>query len=237
MSTISTAKYCQRTREPGLPDILFRSREELLPGLDKYRSVLSREEQARSARYAHPERKLQFILGRGLLREVLGQYTGVSPRDLQLGVLAGGKPFAAQRRISFNLSHSGGMYMIGLMDTGPVGVDLQQNYPIASPGRLARRYFSDAENQQLIGLSEVRFREEFFKCWVRKEAYLKGLGTGFRRRPEEISILPAGIPGQYRVEDPHRTNLDQAWIVVSLRAPEGYCAAAAFPVQDKNRTP
>jgi 4'-phosphopantetheinyl transferase len=222
-------------RERGQPDIRFRSREELLPFLAEYRASLSREEQTRAARYLSPDRALQFILGRGLLREILGQHTGLSPRALRLGELESGKPVLKGGGLHFNLSHSGGMYLAAVSDTGPLGVDLQRTYPIANPGRLAGKYFSEDENQRLAGLPDDRLREEFFKCWVRKEAYLKGLGTGFSRRPEEISILPADIQGRFRVEDPLRSASSPEWTVISLPAPAGFWAAAALPARSNQR--
>ena len=43
----------------------------------------------------------------------------------------------------------------------------------------------------------------FAQLWSAKEAYVKALGTGFRRAPESFLIRLAGLDG-FSVEDPER---------------------------------
>ena len=62
--------------------------------------------------------------------------------------------------------------------------------------KMARRYFAPREARRLceLELSEDRL-DCFYRCWTRKEAYLKARGTGLTAKLEafEVTFLP-GVP-------------------------------------------
>lgn len=82
----------------------------------------------------------------------------------------------------FNLSHSGAWVVCALSDH-PVGVDLQAHRQV--PVRVAR-HFTPGEQ----GWLETQPDAAFFDLWVKKEAYLKAVGTGLTRRLDSFSVLP-----------------------------------------------
>ena len=213
---------------PAVVEIYWKSRRDLLPGTVAFRASLSPEERERSQRYLAPRKKSDFILGRGFLRAVLALYTGGTGREINLITRSEGKPALPGDPLGFNLSHSGEIFLIAVAGSGEVGVDIQEIYPISNPSRLAEKYFSAAENRQLAEVLPDQAREAFFNCWVRKEAYLKGQGTGLRGRMDQISIIPDPEPDRFRVLDPGENHPPAPWTVVGLEVPPGYCAAAAL---------
>jgi len=75
-----------------------------------------------------------------------------------------GKPFFPDYpEVHFNLSHTTGAVLVGLSDQ-PVGVDIEKLRPVSQ--RAMRR------------IADVSTEEEFFRCWVRREARTKRSGTG-----------------------------------------------------------
>lgn len=77
----------------------------------------------------------------------------------------------------FNLSHSG-KYVLCAVSDAEVGADIQQMRPLKD-FQLARRFFSPGELQRIMDFEEHRQREkEFYRLWVRKEAYGKLTGEG-----------------------------------------------------------
>jgi len=84
---------------------------------------------------------------------------------------------------------------------------------------IARRFFSSDEQSQLAALPADEKVAAFFRCWTRKEAYIKarGLGLSLPLDSFDVSLAP-GEPaallrgaGNYSVRE--------------LPAPEGFAAA------------
>src|SRR5947199_249503 len=63
--------------------------------LDQARSVLSREEKARAARFHFDLHRNRFVAGRAWLRIVLANYLGIKPSKIAFSYSAAGKPALA----------------------------------------------------------------------------------------------------------------------------------------------
>ena len=66
---------------------------------DELNRLLSEDERARAARYRHCEDSRRFILGRGLLRELLAGYTGIPAAELVFSYGPSGKPGLGARSV------------------------------------------------------------------------------------------------------------------------------------------
>jgi 4'-phosphopantetheinyl transferase len=91
-----------------------------------------------------------------------------------------GKPFLADQNpaLQFNLSDSGDLALIGFARGCDLGVDIEFVKRMADTEMIASRFFSPEECSDLLGLAEEERTAAFFRCWTRKEAYLKALGDG-----------------------------------------------------------
>ena len=205
------------------------------PQINRLWGLLSSSEKARAERYRVPIKRTTFILGRGILRDLLGRWLRLDPASLTLSENPHGKPLltgdtrSSDGQLHFNLSHSGHYLLIGICEGRELGVDLQEMHPQDYPEVVSRKVFSPQENQVLAGLRDQAYRDRFYQFWVWKEAYLKGLGAGFQTPPQEINLLPeqAGTarPRETSVFSPEGVR----WSVRDLPAPPGYRAAAAAP--------
>lgn len=141
---------------------------------------LSEPERARRARIQHPRAMAEFLAGRRLIRDILGQVLGVAPAAVNLvenryGALSLDPSYASPWQ--FNLSHTDGLLALAL-SRQRIGVDVEW---ISRPGRtveLADRYFAKTEVAALRALSEAAQRDRFFALWTLKEAYIKARGMG-----------------------------------------------------------
>ena len=143
-------------------------------------SLLSDAEKARAARFYREEHRRKYTLSHGVLRTLLGAYLGVSPASIQYRFGHARKPFlaAGHAALQFNLSDSGDLALIGFAQTCDLGVDLEFVKRMADMESIARRFFSPEECSELLSLDLSERTEAFFRCWTRKEAYLKALGDG-----------------------------------------------------------
>jgi 4'-phosphopantetheinyl transferase len=152
------------------------------------------------------------------LRLVLGRLTGRAPEGLRFerrcghcGATGHGKPHLADRsELDFNISHSGELALIAVARGRRVGVDVERVRPRTDVLAIARGSFSVRERRAIeSGETDEARREAFFRCWTRKEAYLKARGEG----------LAGGLD-----TDPEEAG---GWQIRSLRVPGGYSAAVA----------
>ena len=149
--------------------------------LQQYRDVLSSDEVLRAEKLIDPQKKSDFIVARATMRLILGTYLRCSPARIEFTYNLHGKPFlhrAAEPQLSFNLSHAGKSGLLALMETTPVGVDIEWIDKEIDCLAIARRYFSPAEERFLQLLPAEKRAIHFFRIWTRKEASLKMLGTG-----------------------------------------------------------
>ena len=61
--------------------------------LSEYRSLLDHAERRRAERLRRPQDRIQFVVGRGLLKRLLGWYLRRDPLGLTLDYRPGGRPF------------------------------------------------------------------------------------------------------------------------------------------------
>ena len=193
--------------------------------------LLSPDELARADRLLDRFTRDRFVAGRGFLRATLAGYLGVQPADLRFAAGEHGKPWlvdeAASAPLRFNLSHADGRAILAVASDREVGVDLERVLDDLPFREMAQRFYSPRERTELFSLPEDRQLAAFFRCWTRKEAYLKGCGSGFSQPSDcfDVSLLPGHPPALLG----HRAASGAAsrWRIVDIPAPAGFCAALA----------
>lgn len=122
--------------------------------------------------------------GRALLAYAVRKRYGIDP----LPEIAKGehdKPyFISHGEIHFNISHSGDYVIVAVADI-PVGIDIEekQEREFDSIGRLV---FTEAEREAFARTGDRM--GEFFRIWVRKEAYIKWTGEGLSRDMRSVVL-------------------------------------------------
>lgn len=189
--------------------------------------TLSPDEIARADRFAFPHLRRQYVAARGILRDILARYLGVSAAGLQFIYGAEGKPSLVDDRLHFNLSHSQGIVVYAI--TSPareVGVDIEYaRRSLSDLEGLAARTFSRNETAALMNLPPAQRQQAFFNCWTRKEAYIKALGKGLSYPLEEfdVSLRPGDTARLLRVAI-QPAEVDR-WRYEVLDLPGGYTVA------------
>ena len=81
--------------------------------------------------------------------------------------------------MQFNLARSGDLCLIAASEQGSVGVDVEEVREFPELDAVAGSSLAPEEGAAVLARSgEERVPLSFYRCWTRKEAYLKGLGMG-----------------------------------------------------------
>lgn len=190
--------------------------------LARLEGLLAPEELARSRGFRTAALREAYVAARGLLRAILGRCLGLAPAHLPLAFGSRGKPrVALAAPLNFNLSHSGGCALYALGGDGELGVDLERIQAMPDAESIARRFFSPSEVRDLLSLGSDARIDAFFRCWTRKEAYVKATGEGLALALDafNVTLLPGAPPALDAPGDP------RAWSLFEASPAAGYAAA------------
>lgn len=199
--------------------------------LARLEATLSADERARAARFHFPQHRTAFVAGRGVQREILARYTGLPPAALAYREGSHGKPeldgAAGQMGIRFNVSNSGDLALYAVTVRRELGVDLEQLKPMPDGMDIASRFFSAPENEVFAALADDVRDLAFFRCWTRKEAYIKAVGEGLSMPLDRFDV--AFAPGEPARILRTRGNPAEAerWTMLGLEPGPGYVGALA----------
>lgn len=149
---------------------------------------LSSEEIDRAEYYQFAADRLRFAARRGILRRLLGWYTGLDPAEIIYQVNPFGKLSLIKQTLAFNLSHSQDRIVFAFTLEKTVGVDIEQVRPLPHFSRMAEYWFSLEERASLSALPPALQLESFYHIWTQKEAYLKARGEGLSLSLKDFSV-------------------------------------------------
>jgi len=141
-------------------------------------AALSADERARAERFHFARDRRRFLRGRAALRHLLAGYAGLEACALVIVPGTHGKPGLPGTGLEFNLSHSGGCAVLAVTRGRRVGVDVERIQAERATLSVARRFFAPAEAAAVATAAPADRAMTFFRCWTRKEAYVKARGEG-----------------------------------------------------------
>ena len=201
------------------------------PQLAHHRSLLNAAERQRADRFRRPTDRNRFTVARARLRMVLSGYLDCPPDSIRFAYGKTGKPTLAgteqSRGWHFNLSHSGTLAAIAVTRNRCLGIDIECHFRQHPFMDLAERFFSEREVQALWRQPENQRRAAFFRCWTRKEAYLKGLGAGLGRGLGTFDVTVDERQPARLLADRLNPEATSQWSLVQIEVPEHYTAALA----------
>ena len=193
-------------------------------------SLLSPAEHDRAARFHFADHRRRYEISHGALRLILGGYLGRDPAVLGFEAGHRGKPFLAGQVSSgagpfFNLSHSGKLALIGIAGT-ELGLDCEKVRHLTSYYQIAEKHFSEDEFRGLSALGESDRLLAFYRCWTRKEAYIKALGEGLTMGLDTFDVSIDAEPRFLACRDGRSQACE--WSMVDVSPATDFVAAVAL---------
>jgi 4'-phosphopantetheinyl transferase len=198
-----------------------------------YEIQLSNDEIERANRFYQEGKQRKYVIGRSILRHILGRYLNVDGSAVRFTYNLQGKPFLADdSNLCFNVSHSRNVMLIAVTAGTNVGVDVEYIREDALLDQVAQSFFSENEIRILRSLSKPDRQTSFFLGWTRKEAYIKARDLGLSLPLSQFDVsMKRGEPAQLLV-----TSYDPAeavrWSIFNLEPADHYAAAVAVEGQN-----
>jgi len=194
-------------------------------------ATLSPAEHARATRFGRDSLRARWIAGRASLRWVLGRTLGIAPADVPIVRGVRGRPELVQEYgdLDFNVSHTGGIALIGIRHAGRptirIGVDIERADRDVPADVLARRVLTPAERTTLATLAPEGRRRHFLRYWTCKEAMSKATGDGLSAPFRRIDVA---LAPQMCLRDGPEPYRPVAWQLTAAPVPAGFVATIAL---------
>ncbi len=197
-------------------------------GLQVYQEALSPDERNRAQRLTLPRHQQRFTAARGILRHILARYLRTPPQDIRFQSGPFGKPLLQHRAghpLHFNVSHSQQSAVYAVSRNLEVGIDLEEDRDSLDFTGLAERICSPEEFMVFQKLRQAERQAAFFRCWTRKEAFVKAIGKGLScpLNTVTVSFTPDEPP---RILDVDGQSPDE-WSLFDLPLAPGFWGALA----------
>jgi 4'-phosphopantetheinyl transferase len=207
--------------------------------LRRYRALLDDHERHRETRFHFARDRCCYLVTRALVRTVLSRYADIAPEDWVFSTSKYGRPEIANAHsdaqgISFNITHTHSLIMVGVTREYAIGVDSENLVASRMSMDVADRFFSHEEIATLRGLRGDRQSQRLLEYWTLKESYIKAKGMGLAIPLDRISFRFAR---EDRVEismAPELSDTPAQWRFWQFRLRSEYLAAiCAQCVRDK----
>lgn len=180
--------------------------------LDRLADHLDDAERSRLARYRRHEDRQRFLAAHGGLRMLLAERLGLAPEQVRLGrapcPLCGelhGRPIALDdpAGTTFSIAHASGLVLVAV-GAAAMGVDVEPTDRSDAADDLGVT-LHPSEQALVARLDPLARPAAVLGCWVRTEAYLKGLGTGLGTDPATVAAGPSAgsleeLPGWWVID-------------------------------------
>jgi 4'-phosphopantetheinyl transferase len=198
-----------------------------LTGYSDDAHVVSGSERRRSARFGDQLHRQRWTTAHATLRRLLASYLAFPAAAIEFEREPTGKPTVAhpESHLHFNLSHSGPWGAVSIARNGPVGVDIEETRLVPDGLSVARKHFTEREQEWIVASDEPIRSERFLRVWTRKEALVKAIGKGLHSPLRHFDV---GGPSPLTVGDlPGSENPEKRWRVLDLPPARGYVGAVA----------
>ena len=207
-------------------DVWLCDLKQLSGDINSFYSILSENERDRADKLKVDDKKQQYIITRGTLRQRLGLLTNIYPEVFEFNILEHGKPVlvndARFSNITFNVSHSHDLALIAIAQKQNIGIDIEKINHESNHLALMTRFFSKAEQTEFQTIPDANKAKAFCACWTRKEAFIKAVGDGVSYGLDKFDVT-VDTDKQAPVINLHKPS-EETWSAISLPVNDNYMA-------------
>ena len=207
-------------------DVWLCDLKQLSGEINNFYSIPSEAERERAGKLKVEDKRQQYIISRGALRQRLSLLTNIKPEDFMFKILEHGKPVLANNHqcadITFNVSHSNDLALIAISQKHHLGIDIEKINHESKHDQLITRFFSNAEQTEFQSIAKTNKARAFCACWTRKEAFIKAIGDGVSYGLDkfDVTVDPENNTPEIYLHNPS----GDTWSAVNLPINDEYMA-------------
>lgn len=191
-------------------------------------NYLSEDENLKTSKFKFKKDKNCSIITRGALRLLSGKYLNLNPKNIKFNYGEYGKPdFDFETNLKFNVSHSGNMAVIGFVLNDDIGIDVEKIKTDFDVFDIVSNYFSSLEIESLKELPTKEQVKGFYRCWTRKESFIKAKAKGLSFPLDSFSVSLESDEKVELLETKWNKNEKELWKLFSFSPEEGYLGAVS----------
>ena len=187
-----------------------------------YRELLNATEKEEESRFYFARDRHRYLVTRALVRTVLSRYAPLDPKDWVFATNAYGRPRIVSTQatdgcLSFSVSHTQGLIVLGIAKGRSLGVDVENFAARDTSIDIASHYFAPEEVAALRGASYHQQQYRFFEYWTLKESYIKARGMGVSLPLDRFSFYFADDHSVDLVINPELCDDSSRWHLSQFR--------------------
>jgi 4'-phosphopantetheinyl transferase len=187
-------------------------------------------EKARIERFYFAKHRQRQMVIKKSVRIILANYLNCKASEVTFATKRHGKPYLVNKKLRFNLTHSGDLALLALSKDNELGIDIEKDSERPFDA-LAKRFFSQNESEAVTKLKSIYAKQQlFFRIWSAKEAFIKAVGLGLSYPLDDFTI-PYNMPleSMGKVVDNH----NKTWFLTSFKTQtyaSALCMATAVKI-------
>lgn len=206
-----------------------------------YRRLLAPAEHMRQGRFHFDRDRHRFLVTRATVRAVLSRYAPIDPADWRFAANAYGRPHIANtdpgcRGLTFNVSHTDGLIVLGIARGVRLGVDAELPGARNADLDIVENCFAPREVYELRALPAALQPRRFFELWTLKESYIKARGQGLSIALDQFGFTLPGAAGIELWVDARQADHAPAWRFLQFRLATGHLVAVCSDIGRRTRT-
>lgn len=163
------------------------------------RHYVHETEYMHAQKFVWPIDATRHLVGRALVRRILGQEIGKTASSGEFVLNPWGKPELRGGGLEFSISHSGRWVWAAFSWVAPVGIDIEEIDSLNDLAGLVDA-LHPAESAAIRRLPPSEANSAFYRCWTRKEAVLKAVGEGLSRPLDSFLVKTEVVSGDWLAE-------------------------------------
>ncbi|MFC9950447.1 4'-phosphopantetheinyl transferase family protein [Streptomyces prasinus] len=225
----------------------FCPNDELAPGITATLAAhwLDEHERETAGQFLFERDRRQYLVSHVLVRRVLALECGIPESESVIWRSSRGRPFLQKpagglprggAELDFNLSHTGGYSLLGLVRRNRIGVDVERLDRGHQGFDTVAETFAPEERRWIARREPGRARDaRILRLWTLKEAYSKARGLGLGLAFETFSFELAEGRGVLGFRPPD-DDVARRWRFLELEPVPGVLAAVAVMADDGEET-